>query len=230
MMQTSTLAAAARRVQELAQEYQDRGYQVTVEPEAEELPGPLARFRPNLVARKPDDLVVIEVKPRESLPDNELQELAEVVREQQGWRFELVLLKPEHGLPGTRPWTDGEIATGLGQAKTILKSRFPEAALLLAWSAAEATLRLLAKKERLTLEREDAVYLLRLLVIRGAIARKQYETLWEALELRNAVAHGFKPPRLTGAKVLGLCRLVGTLLRQSRPRRIREHTALPEDA
>jgi hypothetical protein len=43
-MQTSTRTAAARRIQELAQDYQDKGYQVTVGPEAEELPEPLARF------------------------------------------------------------------------------------------------------------------------------------------------------------------------------------------
>ena len=64
-MQTSTLTAEARRVQELAQEYQDRGYQVTVGPEPGQLPEPLARFRPDLVARKSDDAVVVEVKPRD---------------------------------------------------------------------------------------------------------------------------------------------------------------------
>jgi hypothetical protein len=89
-MQTSTLTAAARRVQELAQEYQDRGYQVTVGPEPGQLPEPLARFRPDLVARKSDDAVVVEVKPRGSLSDPELQKLAKIVREQPGWRFELV--------------------------------------------------------------------------------------------------------------------------------------------
>ncbi len=229
-MQTSTLAAAARRVQELAREYQDRGYQVTVEPEARELPEPLARFRPDLVARKADDLVVVEVKARESLPDNKLQELAEVVRGQPGWRFELILLKPEPGLPGTRAWNGDEVANSLRQVEAILRSRFPEAALMLAWSAAEATLRLLAEKEKLTLEREDAVYLLRLLVTRAVITRKQYSRLWEALELRNAVAHGLKPPRLDGAEIEAFTKLIAELLRQSRPRRTRERAAVPEGA
>jgi REase_AHJR-like len=221
-MQTSTRTAAARRIQELAQDYQDKGYQVTVGPEAEELPEPLARFRPDLVARKSDDTVVVEVKSRGSLSDPELQKLAKAVREQPGWRFELILLKPEPGLPGTRAWNAEEVADRLRQVDAILASGYPEAALLLAWSVAEATLRLLAEKERLDLEREDAVYLLRLLVTRAVITREQYQRLWEALELRNAVAHGLKPPHLEPTEIAALCQLIADLLRQSRPRRARQ--------
>jgi REase_AHJR-like len=228
-MQTSTLAAETRRVQELAREYRDKGYQVTVEPGPGQLPEPLARFRPDLVARKADDLVVIEVKAREALPDQELQDLAKAVREQPGWRFELVLLKPEPGPPGTRAWSAKDVGMGLRQAEAILNSGFPEAALLLAWSAAEATLRLLAAKERLPLERDDAVYLLRLLVTRAVITREEYSRLWEVLELRNAVAHGLKPPQLDAAKISAFCELVAHLLRQTRPRRARERTARPNE-
>jgi hypothetical protein len=225
-MQTSTLAAAVRRVQELAQEYQDKGYQVTVGPEPGQLPEPLSRFRPDLVARKSDDAVVVEVKPRGSLSDPELQELAKTVREQPGWRFDLVLLKPEPGLPGARAWNAEDVADSLGQIGAILTAGYPEAALLLAWSAAEATLRLLAEKEHLDLEREDAVYLLRLLVTRAVITREQYERLWEALELRNAVAHGLKPPHLDTTKIAALCKLIAELLRQSRPRRARPRASV----
>ncbi len=220
-MQTSTLAAAARRVEELAREYRDRGYQVLVEPESGQLPELLSGFRPDLVARKADDLVVVEVKARESLPDQRLQELAEVVRGQPGWRFELVLLKPEPGPPGTRAWNAEDVADSLRQAEAILNSGFPDAALLLAWSAVEATLRLLAEKERLPLERDDAVYLLRLLVTRAVITREEYGRLWDVLELRNAVAHGLRPPQLEVTKIREFCQLAADLLRQSRPRRAR---------
>ena len=229
-MQTSTIVAEAHRVRELAREYRDRGYEVTVEPGPEQLPKPLARFRPDLVARKADDRVVVEVKAREELPDQQLQDLVNAVREQPGWRFELVLLKPEPGPPGTRAWNVDDINEGLRQAESILSSGFPEAALLLAWSAAEATLRLLADKERLPLERHDAVYLIRLLVTRAVITREEYSRLWEILELRNAVAHGLKPPRLDGAKVSAFCELVANLLRQSRPRRARERAAQPSES
>jgi uncharacterized protein YutE (UPF0331/DUF86 family) len=226
-MQTSTLAAEARRLQELAREYRDQGYEVTVEPEPGQLPEPLTRFRPDLVARKDDDLVVVEVKAREGLPDQQLQDLVKVVREQPGWRFQLVLLKPEPGPPGTRRWSAEEVVEHLRQVDAILGSGHLEGALLLAWSAAEATLRLLADKEKLQFERDDAIYLLRLLVTRAVITREEYGRLWEVLELRNAVAHGLKPPQLDAAKIRAFCELVADLLRQSQPRRPRKRAAVP---
>ena len=87
MMQTSVASAATRRVEQIAQEYRDKGYEVLVEARAPQLPEPLARYRPDLVVRKGDEVVVIEVKSREISGDPQLQELAEVVRRQPGWRI-----------------------------------------------------------------------------------------------------------------------------------------------
>jgi Holliday junction resolvase-like predicted endonuclease len=220
-MQTSERFAAARQVHEVAREYRSKGYEVIVEPEAAELPEPLARFRPDVVARKADEVVVVEVKSRGSLSDPELQQLAKVVRAQPGWRFELVILKLEPGPPGTRAWNAEDAADALRQVEAILRSGHRDAALLLAWSAAEATLRLLADKERLVLDRDDALYLLKLLATRAVITRDQHDLLWEVLQLRNAVAHGHKPPELDPAKIRNLCETVSALLEQASRRSAR---------
>jgi hypothetical protein len=221
MMQTSVASAATRRVEQIAQEYRDKGYEVLVEARAPQLPEPLARYRPDLVVRKGDEVVVIEVKSRESLGDPQLQELAEVVRRQPGWRFELVLIRLEPGPPGTKEWNADDIAHNLGQVATLLRSGHQEAALLLAWSAAEATLRLLAYEERLALEREDGPYLLKLLATRAVITREQHDLLWEVLQLRNAIAHGLKPPELDPSNVEDLYKTISELLEGSVRRRDR---------
>lgn len=228
-MQTSTRTVAAQRVEELAREFKERGYQVTVWPEPDQLPEPLARFRPDLLARKADELYVVEVKSRESLPDPELQRLANTVREHPGWRFELVLLKPESEFPGARPWNAEEIENRLREVEATLSAGHVQAALLLAWSAAEATLRLLAAKERLRLERQDAPFILRVLVTSGVITREEHQRLWGVLQARNAVAHGLKPPELEVADVASLSELVRDLLRQARPRRRRKSAAVVSD-
>jgi hypothetical protein len=220
-MQTSERFAEARQLHEVAREYRSRGYEVIVEPEPGQLPEALARFRPDFVARKADETVVVEVKSRGSLADPELQELAKAVRAQPGWRFELVVLKPEPGPPGTKSWNAEDVAKGLRQVKAILGSDHREAALLLAWSAAEATLRLLADKEGLVRERDDALYLLKLLTTRAVITRAQHDLLWEVLELRNAVAHGQKPPELDPARIEHLRETVSGLLEQARRQRAR---------
>lgn len=215
MMQTSVASAAIRRVEQIAQEYRDKGYDVLIEPEAPQLPGSLAGFRPDLIVRKGDEVVVIEVKPRASLGDPQLHALAQAVRQQPGWRFELVLIRPEPGPPGTKEWDAEDVEHKLRQVETLLRSGHREAALLLAWSAAEATLRLLADKERLSLEREDAPYLLKLLATKAVITREQHDLLLQVLELRNAVAHGLKPPELDPAKIDNLCSTISGLLEQS---------------
>jgi hypothetical protein len=158
-----------------------------------------------------------------------LQALAEAVRRQPGWRFELVLLRPEFGPPGTREWSAEDVTEALSQVGTLLGSGHQEAALLLAWSAAEAALRLLAHKEQLELEREDAPYLLKLLVSRAVLTRAQHDLLWDVLQSRNAVAHGLKPPELDTAKIVNLIKLVPRLIKGSSQRRARERERTARD-
>lgn len=219
MMETSIASAATRRVEEIAQEYKDKGYEVLVEPDAPQLPGPLAGFRPDLMVRRGDEVVVIEVKSRASLGDPRLQALAEAVRRQPGWRFELVLLRPEPGPPGTTEWTAEDVADSLRQVESLLRSGHQAAAILLVWSAAEATLRLLAHGERLALDREDAPYLLKMLASRAVITREQHDRLWDILQSRNAVAHGHKPPEFDPTKIEKVSKTVSRLLDQASRRR-----------
>jgi uncharacterized protein YutE (UPF0331/DUF86 family) len=54
--------AYRQKLQEIAAEYEARGYDVLVEPRPEQLPEFLAGFRPDLVARGPNESVVVEVK------------------------------------------------------------------------------------------------------------------------------------------------------------------------
>lgn len=75
------------------------------------------------------------------------------------------------------------------------------------------------------LERQDAPYILRLLVTRAVVAREEYQRLWDVLQVRNAVAHGLKPPKLNAEDVASLRDLVRDLLRQARPRRPRRSAA-----
>ncbi len=133
---------------------------------------------------------------------------------------------PKSEFPGATPWSAEEVGEALREVEDILGAGHPEAALLLAWSAAEATLRLLAAKERLVLERQDAPYILRLLVTRAVITREEHQRLWGLLQLRNPVAHGLRPPKLEAADVAALGELVRDLLRQARPRRRRKVAAM----
>ena len=93
-MEIPTDAAINRRLRRIAASYRKQGYQVAVPSAPNGLPKFLANCRPDLIAEKDDDRVVIEVKASQALKGaNDLTELAERVAAQPGWRLELVALK-----------------------------------------------------------------------------------------------------------------------------------------
>ena len=183
-----------QRLQEVAETYRHRGYEVVVQPEGKELPEFLLRYRPDLLARKGGESIVVEVKSRTTLAHtNDLRRLAEAVRAHPGWKLDLVMTNSQ-GL------SDEDIADSLSEqdvrrtsleAAKLLHENRTEAALLLIWSAAEAALRRVALSEGLKLEQPGPAYLLRQLATNALVARGDYQVLVDALESRNRVAHGF---------------------------------------
>jgi REase_AHJR-like len=207
----------ALRLREVEEEYRAKGYDVVPSPQGDQLPEWLASYRPDLLARKGDDAVVVEVKSLASLAsDAKLQHLAKAVRAQPGWRLDLIVVGQrgrELIADGAEEWNEGDVARGLAEVDALLAAGHTEAALLLAWSATEATLRLLAAGDEIELKRQDPPYLLKQLAFNAVIAREEYDLLWEAMRLRNAVAHGLKPARLDPAQVRTLAETAARLLR-----------------
>ncbi len=217
-VESSTETDLTRRT---AEDYRARGYDVIIQPSREELPEPLAYFQPDILARKGGETVIIEVKSRQSLGrEPHVEPLVRAVQQVPGARFELVIAKPDIASPlpeRTRPWRDREAAGALEEASQLLEDGHLVAALLLGWAAAEAALRILAAREDVKTERNDSSYLVNRLVSEGALAGRQYQSLRQALEMRNAVAHGLEPMGLKPSQVRALLRTVGELLT---PRRV----------
>lgn len=91
-----------RRVLSLAREYRHEGYDVTVYPEAAELPESLAKCPLDLIAKGADQIIAVEVRTRESLTLNgfeDLRRMAEKIKELPGWIFELVVTNPRQRKP-----------------------------------------------------------------------------------------------------------------------------------
>ena len=190
-----------RLLSEVAEDYGREGYEVILHPHPSTLPDFLRGYRPDLLARRDDESVVVEVKsgPVRRPQRDPFREIARVVEEHPGWRFELVVRnaapipEPEAPAEGRPSLTGSDAARALADAEDLVSSGRPEAALLWAWSAAEATLRLLASAEGVDLRRPDAAYLLKQLALEGVVSREDYDVLRRSLRARNAVAHGFRP-------------------------------------
>ena len=94
-MTLHTSTREQQRLREIAREYRQRGYDVIIEPSADQLPGFLAPFRIDMLARSAEETAIVEVRTQESLSDApELDAVAQALQDHPSWRFELVVTNP----------------------------------------------------------------------------------------------------------------------------------------
>ena len=88
----STSERERRRLASVASEYEDRGYEVKVQPTAAELPDFIVGFETDLFATGNGEFVVIKVEPRNEVENNrEVAAIEAAVRNRPGWRFEPII-------------------------------------------------------------------------------------------------------------------------------------------
>lgn len=196
-----------------AAKYRSRGYEVEENCELDFLPG----FHVDLVARKDDEVRVIEVKSRTSLAATpELNELAEILYSKPGWSYDLLLVgEPEklESPEGSQPFAEEEIRRRLAEAEAVLEKGSGEAAYLLVWSACEAAIRNLIETADISITRvTTAAYVLDMAVMHGIISREDYDYLTDLMKYRNAIAHGFGVNGFSDEKVTALIGVVARLL------------------
>lgn len=212
------------RIADIAREYRRKGYTVKVCPSRDDLPNFLSDYQPDIIAEGEKESVVIEVKSRHHLSENDrIYRIARVVEAQPGWRFELVMTNPkgttlissESRLP-----TLGELSTRLTKAKRLAGRGDLEAAISMAWSAAEGLLRLIGKDENIVLDREPSSYVTKKLYSLGLIDASSYQELSNVYKVRNSIIHGLVEPDLQIPLILGFIQTVRKILNRYR-RRVR---------
>lgn len=181
----------------IAEDLRARGYEVTITPSADDVPEFLRGYQPDILARDGREHLVIEIKTSSTAPEDTdgLQAIAERIAQQPGWRFAIIAPPPpEEILPGERlaPLEESEIRHRLIEAETLAGSGHFEAALMLAWAAAEGAMRIIASRERLPLRRSDTLTLLRGLASEGLVNRSHFRQLTDLFRWRSALAHGFR--------------------------------------
>ncbi|MDM8551173.1 DUF86 domain-containing protein [Desulfobacterales bacterium HSG2] len=184
------------RAQMVADEYRNRGYEVIHAPDKDQLPDFLKEFRPDLIVRKGDESIVVEVKSRRTLSQNpQIREMARILGEKKDWKLELFLVgigEDAQFAEGVQPLNEQDVLQGTEQARKLLNAGFPEASLLYAWSVAEAAIRLIVQKEAITVKSDAPLYLIKALATEGVISKDEYELLMSVVRTRNAVAHGYR--------------------------------------
>src|SRR5262245_28487199 len=199
-MNSSTQEIYRRKIQEIANDYETRGYRVLIEPALTALPALLANFHLDIVAYGPEDSIVVEVKVGTRTAASEhYRELAETIQHHPGWRFSLVVVDPRSDdvTPSTWPLLNREkIVERLQEAEELLQRGVKEAAFVLLWVSIEALLRHIASREGLPLERVPSSALLKELFSLGLLSRNGLDITSRAFSVRNSLVHGFEAPEL----------------------------------
>jgi len=192
----STRELETRRLQDVAREYRKKGYEVILHPSKNDLPEFLSSYEVDMIARSKEETVIVEIKTQSSLAQADyMQSLADKIQKHTGWRFELVVTNPKQ-----EPFPEEEyqllseldLMKRIGETRQLLAEGHKEAALLLAWATAEGSLRLLAHREGVPLERRSPAYMMKYLASLGLIESRDYDVLQNVLDIRNKAVHGFR--------------------------------------
>jgi Holliday junction resolvase len=187
-------AVEVARLEQVAREYQGRGYRVDLSPGSHKWGLPVA---PDLVAEGPNEVVVVQVKSRRSMTDAtyaQLTELSELVARRPAWRLEIVIADPVvdetvADLIEASPSRE-LVMERAAQALTLQESGQSEAALLLAWSALEGASRV---RQQVDGEKDDAELSAKQLYSLGLLSDRQYDLVERASHHKTLVAHGLPP-------------------------------------
>ena len=224
--------AALRALDRARDAYESDGYTVSIE---ERLPPPFQGFAADAVARRNDEIVVVEVRSADmsDRTRNRLSRLAEIVAAEDGWRVDIVTYEPEE--PPADP-ERADIFRRVEEARRVAGIS-SDAAVILTWSAIEGALLRRSRARGLANARVGSPRaLIRNLNINGLLSDNQAVELDGFAKLRNEVAHGLRSDRPEPDQLDWLARFALATADED-PATVdgmvewfREHYVTPEDA
>ncbi len=170
---------------EIAEDYVHKGWEVRNSEEALASVG----FSPDLLLRRGDEYLVVEIKRLGSAPEPKISDLRKLVEKQPNWRLEVKLLplSKEHPM---RIIAETETPKRLALIHALFGEHRYSEAVLIAWVVIEASLRkMLAEGAS---ERPAAIPdMLRTAYEAERISDPELRQLQRALALRNVIVHGY---------------------------------------
>ncbi len=189
-----------RKINSLAKEYMKKGYEVYFEPRGDKFPQFLKNYIPDLIVCGHGENVVIEVKSSKALiNDKKIEQLANIISEYPGWRFDLVITNPRSKLDypsNSQLYKYSEIYERYNKSMEFINDNDLESSILVFWGMAEAFFRILGKRYDLSFDGKSTLYMLKKLYSISLLNKSLYNHLKEAMNMRNAISHGFKVEKI----------------------------------
>lgn len=184
-----------RKIKEIARQYSNNGFTVKIYPSGNDLPNFMHNYQPDILAKKDDEYVIIEVKTKGSTTDlAKFEMLANEVNTRPNWRFEVVFTNPQEtpiNMLDESSISHDMINQRLIEARKLLELNLLDGAFLLCWTALEAAIRQMLKLENDKLINKSPQSMIKNLYALGLINKIEYKSLDKYIHARNTLIHGF---------------------------------------
>lgn len=180
-------------IRSTAEDLRKQGYAVTVEPASAVIPFDLKQYRPDILASRGDENLIIDIKARGSRRSIErYKEIAEIVGSHKNWRFMLSTVdetEPDgYTAVGQRPDTDS-LGRMLGKIDLLLSGENYDLAIPYLWLVYVSALRIVGERAKVPMDQTSDGSVLNYLYSMGELSADEYELAKNFLALRNKTAH-----------------------------------------
>lgn len=164
------------------------GYEVIIQPSALQLPSSLADLRPDAIALRKDENLVIEVMSRSSSSQQKLRKFTAVISEVEGWTLRTVWTSG-HSVPARmKPPSKSSVEEIISSIDNLIQFTEYGAAMLLCWAALEGIARRILKDS--VGRPQTPRRLIEQLAQIGLLKTNDARFLREMSEFRNRLIHG----------------------------------------
>jgi len=174
--------------------YSKLGYDVVSQPSKEVLPDFLRSFQPDLIARKPGENLIVQLKNRVQAKSlSYWLRLEQTIQEHPDWKLQLI----DPGsldidlAPGSEPTDNDTIKEQISQAEQLLSTNNPDLAVVVAFGALEAAMRAIVVAHELSWDHINVLTLIATLLDAGYFDQDDVSLVRRMMEKRNAIVHGF---------------------------------------
>lgn len=188
------LTKELRAARLIAKRYEDRGYIVTIEPPSSAIPFELVNYRPDILAIRGDEHLIIDIKTAGTRGDPEAYfRLDEQMQQHPGWRLLLVTVTEaelDESVSGATNYSVESIRTRLQSIDRLGDD--PEIATLVLpplWTAFIAALQLLLANEGIVANGHTDLSLLNKAYSEGLLSFEEHEAGRRLMALRNRTVH-----------------------------------------
>lgn len=180
-----------KKIKELATKLEDDGYKVTLNPDSNLLPPQLKGFRPDILAVRQKENLIVEVLSRPELvrtPD--IRAVAQAIRQLPNWQFDVAIIAESPTEAPPNLLDEEEMYARLKISDEVANAGDNNAAFLLLWTILEAWLRYELISQSQPTRIESPLRLLKEALSNGLISEDEHKFLRELGNVRNHVAHG----------------------------------------